>query len=644
MDLTNGRGGPALLVALIVVLTGSRAWAFDPIGHDTIEAAAYRRLLATAEVPGAGISGRTLLAALMTQKVLVAPPCFGEVSTGGCSLQVLREAPLAAWPRLGSGAADLLIDRQLDEAGQCQHFMAQTVDGLSPIDPRLGVPAALAGAAYTRCIGILALVLDGIVRHPRLASWRVAGIYVLMHAIEDSFSEAHAHRSDQGGIVYLLSWKLLDWPRYLVRGRSDFPPATHHGFTDPRDAAYLLVGARSAEGQPCDAFPQPYAVPEECLSRAARAAVAAIVDLLVLTYTLRARGAAEGRVPSLESPQDGELWRAYVRQHLSSTTVEIELPHERREPPPRPDLFVGVLGAWRPGGWGAGLWGSRFFFGPGIPFAIGPFVGGAFTRGDEGTRLAAAFGLSLYLPVARRLALGFSPAGVQVTCTTDFGHCAAEGRMTVGNLVVPLGPIWVSLQGPSYSWSERRFRDSRLALAVGWWHEKRPREAAIGARSPLGWSPPAPGEVSAYRLRRTTSFLYLAASAASTAQDQTVGVALAAFRDRDRWDRRAGIGPGLSLQLDWGRVGGVHTTLISVAPLARVYMLPDRLALVVAPAVMRVRPTPAGGWALDLAGRVGVALALDRIEVTVDGPPLSYLSTQRWAARPFSVGLGLLLN
>jgi hypothetical protein len=626
-----------------MALLASDAWAFDPPGHDIIEAAAYRRLLTSPEVPGTGISGRALLGALIAQGILLAPPCFEAAPGGPCRPEVLREMPLRSWPPVGSGSADLLIDRQLDQGGQCQHFMATTEDGLSPLDPRLGVPRSLATTAYDRCLGILGAVLEGILRHPRLSASRVVGMYVMMHAIEDSFSQAHARRDPEGRIVHLLSWKLLDWPRYLWHGRAHFPAETHHGITDPRDAAYLLPGARAADGRPCQALHQPYAVPEECLGPGARAAVDAITDLLVLTYRLRARAVAEARVSSLESPADRAEWEGFLRKHLPSTAAEIAVSDRHQAPRARPSYFVGALGGWRPGGWEAGPWAGRLFFEPALPFAIGFFGGAGYVRVADGGHLAGSLGLSLYLPVVRRFALGFSPAALQVVCTTDFGHCQTDGVAKVGNLIVPLGRTWLSLQGPTWSWSERRFRDARLALAVGWWFEHRPREAPADATAPLGWEPPLPAEVEAFRLRRTTSLVYLTTTVASTTPNRTVGVGLETFLDRDRWNRRAGIGAGLSLEFDYGFLEGSRARVVTIAPQLRAYVVPERLALVLAPAVARIGTMGGDPSGVDVAGRVGVVLAVGRIEVTVDAPPLSYLSQRRWHAQPFSVGLALLL-
>jgi hypothetical protein len=633
-----------LVVVLATVITSTRAWAFDPAGHDIIEAAAYRRLLETTVVPGTGVSGRTLLATLMAQEVLRAPLCFGEGPDGHCSAEALRRAPLYAWPPLGSGAADLLIDRQLDERGQCQHFMAETADGRSPIDPRLGVPGALATTAYSRCMRILGAVLDNILRHPRLAAWRVAGMYVLMHAVEDSFSPAHARRDEAGRIVHLMSWKLIDWPVYLWHGELHFPAETHHGLTDPRDGTFLIEDGHAAGGRPCTAFHNPYAVPEECLGERARGAVAAVVDLLVLTYSLRHQAAAEGTVASLESPAGLAAWTTFVRTHLPSASAGLAVEPRSIEAPPRPDLFLGLLGSWRSSGWGGGLWGGRLFYGPALPFALGLFGGAGGAHEAGGTRLVGNVALGLFLPLVRRFVIGFSPAVLQVVCTTDFGHCTTEAQATVGSLIVRLGPAWLALQGPTWSWNDREFRDARLALAIGWWHEKHQREASLGEAPPT-WKPPAPADVQSYRLRRTTTLAYLTTTAASTTDNRTAGAGLETWLDRDRWSRRAGLAPGVGLEFSAGTLQGSKTGLLAFGALGRWYLMPDRLALAVAPAVVQVRTGgPDAHGSVDVSGRIGLAFKVGTVEVRADSPPLSYVSSQRWHSHPFSMSLALVLR
>ena len=176
-------------------------------------------------VPGTRVSGRTLLATLIADGVLYQPRCFDLAHPGGgCPLGGPLQVPLAYWPVLGSGAMDFIINRQLNQEGQCQHFMAQTKDGLSPPDPRTGVPIGLGGAAYMRCATLAGVAFDGILRNPRRANWRLVGTYALMHGIEDSFSAAHVARDERWRIVHLLSWTLIDWPAYFRRGLFAFPP------------------------------------------------------------------------------------------------------------------------------------------------------------------------------------------------------------------------------------------------------------------------------------------------------------------------------------------------------------------------------------------------------------------------------------
>ena len=284
-------------MAIAVVFVCARAGAFELDGHEIIEAAAYKRLLAMEVVPGTGVSGRALLGALIAAGVLDQPPCFDRAHPNGeCGADERLDLPLLYWPPLHAGAADLVLDRQIGQQGQCQHFMANTGDGLTPPDPRFGVPSALVTEAYQRCVGIAGAVFDLILRDPQLA--RVAaGRHVRpIHAPQDSFSAAHVDRDPHFQIVHLLSWKLIDWPRYAWHGHLQFPAPTHHVLTDSRDADFLRGDARSRDGRACEDFHNPYAFPEECLTERAKAAADTVVDLLVAIYKARAgAAAADGR-------------------------------------------------------------------------------------------------------------------------------------------------------------------------------------------------------------------------------------------------------------------------------------------------------------------------------------------------------------
>jgi hypothetical protein len=651
----RGRRGPGagLLIGVGVITVATAmagapraARAFELPGHNIIEAAAYRRLLAMGEVPGTGVSGRTLLAALIAEGVLATPRCFDPAEPRGvCGPEARLETPLAYWPRVLSGELDILVDRQLNEEGQCQHFMAKTSDGLSPIDPRLGVPGALATTAYDRCMSILAAALGGILRDPQLASWRLVGMYAVMHALEDSFSAAHATRDPQRHIVHLLSWKLIDWPRYLLRGIHSFPPATHHAVSDPRDAEYLLPDARDPDGRRCAEIGNPYAVPESCLTDRARAAVSAVSDLLVLTYRLKAAAVARGQMPALANPEGAAAWKTFVADNLRSASQPVELRPADRVPRPRPDLLLGVAGNIRhEGGLGIGLWGGWVFVGPAVPFALSLFGAAGYSRTEGSGQLGLGVEVGLLLPLVQRFAIGIQPAALQVACDTHFGDCTASAYATLGQLIVPLGrETWLGAQGPRWSWEQRAFAGTWFGLGFGWAYERVPR-GLPAAGSAAAWDPPRFDEVVAYRSAPWSELVYFAATAASTAENQLVGAGLEVRRDRDRWDQRSGLAPAFAIELGHGVVDGSRADSVAAIPTLRAYVVADRLAVALVPALLRVGALAGHATGVDVAGRIGITLDLGRVELEVDSPPLSYVARDRWHAVPFSARLGLLFD
>jgi hypothetical protein len=622
------------------------ARAFELAGHDTIEASAYRRILELGQVPGTGVSGRVLLASLIAEGALFVPPCFDRSDPrGDCGPEGRLDLPLQFWPHVGSGAPDLIINRQINEQGQCQHFMAQTSDGLTPVDPRLGVAVGLATEAYRRCMRLLSTAYEGILRDPRFANWHLVGMYALMHAVEDSFSAAHTDREQDGagGIVHLLSWKLIDWPAYFKRGMWSFPPATVHAVSDKRDYEWLRASARAPDGRPCDEIFNPYAVPEACLTDRARAAVSAVEDLLVLTYTLRARAAAAGRVASLEVPEDGAAWTRFAAAHLHSVVTGPDLDPLPYQPPPRPDIMVGALVSFlHDRGFGVDLWGGRLFFAPAAPFALALLGAAGYSRADGVGHVGAGLELGLLLPLVRRFAIGLEPAGFAVTCDSSVNHCTGEAFATLGQLLIPVGrAAWLGVLGPRFSWQTRSFEGRWFGLGLGWAYESLPSLPKHAEEDMRAWNPPSFGEVRAYRMSRTTELLYVAATALSTADNQAVGGGLEVRWNLDRWNRRAGLAPAIGLEIARGTVQGALGNTLGILPTLRAYVMPDRLAGVVVPALVRVGTMDQHSTAADVAGRVGVALDIGRVEVEVDSPPLSYVSMSRWDARPFSVRLGV---
>jgi hypothetical protein len=635
--------------AAAILLSARPASAFALDGHQIIEATAYKRLLALDLVPGTGVSGRALLATLIATNVLDQPPCFDRTRPrGDCEAAQRLDLPLLYWPPLRSGGPDLVLDRQLGQRGQCQHFMAHTSDGLSPVDPRFGAPVDLATTAYSRCIRVAGQVFDGILRDPYLGRWRLAGTYVLMHAIEDSFSAAHADRDPHFNVVHLLSWTLVDWPGYFLHGHAHFPAPTHHAVSDQRDSDYLRWDARTADGRACRDFHNPYAYPEDCLTERAKAATDAIVDYLIAIYQLRAHAMAQGRQASLfsaSSEEDAAVWTGFLRAHVPSVAAPVEMPDAPRSPLPRPDLFVGVqgqVGSERT--LGAGLWAARLFFGPAMPFALGLSANAGYIRSDGVGQLAAGMGLSLLLPLVRRLTIGAAPAGFRIACGTGLNDCTQDVVATLGLLIIPLGDaVWLGVEGPRWSWTERALGSSWLGLSLGWSHERLSRPDPPAPDAAATWDPPRPDQVRAYRSARSTRVIYLTASAGASAERSFVGAGLDWRRDRDRWDLLSGLAPELQLEVDVGAIDGTQRgAAFALAPGLRAYLMPSRLALTATPALVRV--LVAGTVKADVAGRAGIVVEVGRLEVAVDSPPLSYVSQARWQALPFTVRLGLQLD
>jgi len=635
-------------LGLLVVLVSRPTAAFELDGHEIIEAAAYKRLLSLEAVTGTGtpgVSGRTLLATLIATGDLAQPPCFDpNHPAGDCGPAQRLELPLQYWPVLGSGGPDLVIDRQLGQRGQCKHFMARTADGLTPIDPRFGVPRDLVTVAYDRCIRILGLTLDGILRDPRLASWRVAGSYALMHGIEDSFSAAHANRDPSGAVVHLLSWKLIDWPRYLLSGRPAFPLETHHAVTDRRDHDYIRWDASSRDGRPCRDFANPYAMPAECLTGRAASAVDAVVDYLVLLYRARTAALATGRQATIFSPDSGsrDRWLEFARTHLRSATETVELPAAPEAARPFPSLFLGVQASGGPHVWSAGLWASRFLVGPAVPFVLAPTLALNYARDSGRGQVGAIAGLALVLPLVRRIAIGATPAALRLACDAHFASCAVDVVARLGNLIIPLGDwTWLGVEGPVWSWTDRQIGGTWAGLAVGWSQERPPKRAPPPADAIASWDPPRPEEVLAYRSSRTTGVIYLAGSVGSRSENRFVGVGLEMRLDRDRWNHRSGFGPALALEVDAGNIeGGIRGGSVGVAPIARYYLVRDRIAVTATPALARMGTVTDRAFAVDVAARAGMALDLNKLEISVDSPPLSYVAQSRWHTLPFSARLG----
>jgi hypothetical protein len=65
---------------------------------------------------------------------------------------------------------------------------------------------------------------------------------------------------------------------------------------------------------------------------------------------------------------------------------------------------------------------------------------------------------------------------------------------------------------------------------------------------------------------------------------------------------------------------------------------------VLTPAALRLGAQYGHSFGADVAGRLSVALDLARVEIAVDSPPLSYVSTARWYGLPPTIRLGVLVD
>ncbi|HVY44887.1 MAG TPA: hypothetical protein VHB21_03370, partial [Minicystis sp.] len=265
--------------AVAATLASAPARAFTIDGHDAIEAAAYRRLAAAHAVDdgrGGTVPGRAALAFLIRRGFLARPRCFepAPADAAACAKDA-KDEPLAFWPELLSGSADLVSARQFSTNGQCFHFMAPTEYAwTTPRDARLGVPRGFATEAYWRCTRALSELFFESLRDPSRANHENRGLYAVMHGVADSFSAAHVERDRAWRILYLKPWRARAFLSYLPPGHwaglHYVGGPSHHGIVDGRDDEFVRQ-----DDAACREYKHAYALPEGCLTergdRAARA-------------------------------------------------------------------------------------------------------------------------------------------------------------------------------------------------------------------------------------------------------------------------------------------------------------------------------------------------------------------------------------
>jgi hypothetical protein len=270
-----------------LVLIPRAAHAFKPIGHDVIEATAYKRLLAEKQVPGTGVSGKQILGSLIRRGVLARPRCFPDPPDEIECTPPASDLPGEWLPAVRSGREDLWLARQFDGTEQCFHFMAPPSDIYeSAHETASGVPERMVDLAPARCMRFVNGMVDSILgreHHPDDA-------YVLLHAVVDSYSGAHAVRDPANGwrLEYLKPWRLLGLVDYCGHpvGWHYWSLTYHHDVSDPADDAWKV----DSPACPAPAEDGAYSLPESCLTDRAKEAAGLAHDTLVALYLMTQSG------------------------------------------------------------------------------------------------------------------------------------------------------------------------------------------------------------------------------------------------------------------------------------------------------------------------------------------------------------------
>jgi hypothetical protein len=493
---------------LTLLVTAVTAWlafepsalAFKPVGHEAIEALAYRHLLempATAvcesDAPGVvdRVPGKEVLRLLIAVGALSRPECFDAQHSSYAGMACGADGDgRGAWPVLGAGAPDDLFARQFGGTGQCFHFMAQVSDVTgTETDPELGVARGLVVDAYQRCTRSLDNLWLELLGNPGGARTTDRGLYALIHSVQDSFSDAHVERDSRGRILYLRAWDLLS-ARYLVVGQGGyFGTQRQHQIEDERDD-----GWRSGELSPeCPGSDDPYALAQHdrCFSPRGQRAAEAVKDLLEVTYcAFRQRSIPKiwtaGRGPIGEvTPSVRRQWTRLMHTYLQSARVApAELPSptdpygaRAYEHPERiPELLIGARGRLgsdrleRSGDVGLAL----EAFPPlkdSYPFIPLAGIDGGLRWVDSAP--SAGFSvtfLSAMLPLSEGLALGLQPATLEAYWKTDRRSSAdVELLSSIRADVFLRSGVWISLSLPRRAWIAHRFRrDWGLTVGYAW--------------------------------------------------------------------------------------------------------------------------------------------------------------------------------
>ena len=668
------------LGVLLAVIAGAAcparpAFAFDSKGHNVIEALAYRTMV---EGYGGQPPRPDVLRDLINEGALDTPWCFGQgdEASGEC-LAAPAKNPLLCWPEPRTDRPDAFFRRQFSDPGQCFHYMGTLTDGLTDATPGTSVPRALATSAIVRCNDLLDGLLRQIVVDGGPGTRKSGfGLYEMMHAVEDSFSFAHAERTPDGErLDYLRVWKPIEKIAGIPTERSSkIPDAVFHKWDDHRDKTYVVEGSEEACERRTD---HPYDVPYACLSAEGDRARQAIVELLVLVRDLRL--AHRAAPPGADTrPEISPEWRQYRAKWFTPLHPCEGAECAVRQPPePAPGkyAFLGLDTRFEsPGTFEAMARGSVLRFAEGLnPFLtlVSASLGYQY-RKEGGSFGVAGLGVGLVLPLGLKADIGFTAAELRTVFGGSGGGIELLTRLLRFDYALGDGlalsveaPIVVNWVQPAVHWSVGvglSYGLSSPLLVEGdtlLHHDDRTE------REDAEWVPP-PAPYGRLGGRKTTVGVIAGISVtippANAITGRTYGLGMLGADltwDQDRWGGFHAFTPTVSLAAGFRNTSGDSTYFTGTLGLGIRWYFLGPLGLSVTAVRVESGPKVRGQGETDasagvhgppgseyyfLAGsRVGLALRLGIIELLVDSPTIAWTSDPFGTNEILSFSLGVRL-
>ncbi len=664
MPRTHRLAALAALSAALASLPFAAA-AFNSKGHNVIEALAYRTLT---EGRDRQPPRPDVLRDLINDGALMPPICFGRGDSEEC-----REAPVAnpllQWPMPRTDWPDLNYRRQFSDEGQCFHFMATAADEATAPIPGTRIPRDLAVRAVVRCRDLLDRLVDSVVEVGGMQTRQGGlGLYEMLHAVQDSFSYAHAQR--QAGtrkVEFLRVWEPVGKLAGGRLGMTYSGSPTRHDSHEPRDAGFIRNFAE-VEGRPCrDLVDFPYTMPYACLSEEGDEARQAVVELLVTVHDL---GVARRANPAKAThPSESAAWKAYKARWFDSVYACSGQECEETQPAmrmPASNLLLGVEGTYSPTAqtYGASLRGVLFQYSPELnPFVYGLGARLGYLRAYGASLNLALVGLDLdlLLPVGKHALVGLTPAQLRVIFGSD-----SRGAGIASQLLVlywqPTPRFWLAFRGPvEFSWSRGQGGWAfGLSMGLAPSTEEVSPQALIppdeerAERHDDAWGP----EPLWYgRLKGRVPSVYALATVSAYSQPATSdpltlygygGLGASVFWERDAWGGRYPSAWGGSLLIGELRTSGPASYLTAAASVEWRWYFLGLLGLSVVPARVEYGPRISGGdyadpspyvhgtpphqYYFQAGSRLGIALNAGLVDLLVQAPTLA------WGSQPFQGG------